>query len=203
MLRAWKWRLHLGAPERKSCPPHNLSWQLILSDPGGEPRPFLLPSLLFTDSAAGKAEEAGAFYRSVFADSEAGQLVRYPAGMEPNREGTAMFSDFRLGQTWFVAMDSGIEHGFAFNEAISFTVNCRDQAEIDYCWDRLSAVPAAEQCGWLKDRFGLSWQVRPVALDEMMTRGSPEQVRRVTQAFLPMKKFDLAALERAFAGEER
>lgn len=181
---------------------YGLSWQLILTEPEGDPRPFLLPALLFTDGAAGKAEEAGAFYRSVFRDSEAGQLVRYPADAEPNREGTVMFSDFRLRGTWMVAMDSGIEHGFGFNEAVSFMLNCEDQAEIDYFWDKLSAVPESEQCGWLKDRFGVSWQVTPAILDELLGRGSPEQAARVTQAFLQMKKFDIAALERAYESGE-
>lgn len=174
-----------------------VSWQLILTDPEGEPRPDIIPVLMFTGEAYGKAEEAGAFYRSVFEDSRAGQLVRYPAGMEHDREGTVMFSDFRLDRTWFAAMDSGYPHGFGFNEAISFMVHCRDQAEIDAYWERLSAVPEAEQCGWCKDRFGLSWQVTPLLLEELMASGDPDTVRRVTQAFLPMKKFDVAALAAA------
>lgn len=112
-----------------------------------------------------------------------------------------MFSDFRLGETWFVATDSGYPHGFAFNEAISLMVHCRDQAEIDRYWERLSSVPEAERCGWCKDRFGISWQIVPEALDEMMRRGSPEQIARLTQAMFPMKKLDLASLERAFHGD--
>lgn len=179
---------------------HGLSWQLILSDPAGDPRPDIIPSLLFTGDACGKAEEAGAFYRSVFPDSQEGQLVRWPAGSLPEREGTVMFSDFRLDQTWFAAMDSAREHGFVFNEAISFMVHCRDQAEIDRYWEKLSAVPEAEQCGWCKDRFGVSWQITPLALGEAMTSGDQATVQRVTQAFLPMKKFDVAAIERAATG---
>jgi predicted 3-demethylubiquinone-9 3-methyltransferase (glyoxalase superfamily) len=180
---------------------YGLSWQLILTDPAGEPRPAIVPSLMFTGEAYGKAEEAGAFYRSVFEGSQVGQLVRYPAGMAPDREGTVMFSDFRLDGTWFAAMDSGHDHGFGFNEAISFMVRCRDQAEIDRYWEHLSAVPESEQCGWCKDRFGVSWQVTPVVLDEVMTSGDAETVARVTQAFLPMKKFDVATIEAA-AGVE-
>lgn len=177
-----------------------LSWQLILTDPAGEPRPSILPALMFTGEACGKAEAAGAFWREVFEGSRAGQLVRYPAGMEPNREGMVMFSDFRLGDTWFVAMDNAFDHGFGFNEAVSFIVQCRDQAEIDRYWAKLSVVPEAEQCGWCKDPFGLSWQVTPVRLGELMTSGDDAVVRRVTQAFLGMKKFDLAALEAAARG---
>src|SRR4249919_1797347 len=100
-----------------------VSWQLILTDPASAPRPRIVPSLLFTGDAYGKAEEASAFYRSVFDDSQAGLMVKYPAGMEPDRAGTVMFSDFRVGdRNWFVAMDSGHAHEFAFNEAISFVV---------------------------------------------------------------------------------
>ncbi|MFN3325718.1 MAG: VOC family protein [Bryobacteraceae bacterium] len=179
---------------------YGLSWQLILSNPEGDPRPFLTPVLLFTGEVCGQAEEAGALYRSVFADSEPGQLVRYPAGMEPNREGTVMFSDFRLGDARFAAMDGGIDHGFRFNEAISFVVNCRGQAEIDHYWERLSSVPEAEACGWLKDRFGVSWQVGPAELNEMMRCGDQGRIDRLTRAFLTMKKLDVAALRAAFHG---
>lgn len=112
-----------------------------------------------------------------------------------------MFSDFMLGGQWFAAMDSAREHKFAFNEAISLLIPCETQEEIDYYWGKLSADPKAEQCGWLKDRYGLSWQVWPTAMGEMMTKGTPEQVARVTRAFLPMKKFDIAALKRAYKGE--
>lgn len=179
---------------------YGVSWQLILSPPEGEARPFLMPALLFTGEVCGRAEEAGEFYRSVFEGSRAGLLARYPAGMEPNREGTVMYSDFRLGETWFAAMDSALGHDFGFNEAISFVVRCRDQAEVDYYWEKLSAVPEAEMCGWCKDRFGVSWQIVPAALDGMLRCGEESKVRRVMQALLGMKKPDLAGLEAAFGG---
>jgi predicted 3-demethylubiquinone-9 3-methyltransferase (glyoxalase superfamily) len=89
---------------------------------------------------------------------------------------------------------------FKFNEAVSFMIRCQTQEEIDYYWAKLSAVPQAEQCGWLKDKFGLSWQVTATAMDEMLSKGTPEQVARVTQAFLKMKKFDIATLQRAYDG---
>ncbi len=181
---------------------YGVNWQLILSDPAGEPRPFIVPTLLFTGDVAGRAEEAAAFYRSVFPGSRAGALLHYPAGMEPEREGTVMFSDFRLGETWLAAMDSAVEHGFGFNEAISFVVPCETQAEIDRYWSALSAIPEAEACGWCKDRYGLSWQIVPAALDEMLASGEPAAVDRLVRAFLPMKKLDLATLEAAFAGRE-
>jgi predicted 3-demethylubiquinone-9 3-methyltransferase (glyoxalase superfamily) len=180
---------------------YGLSWQLILSDPEGEERPFIVPSLLFVGDVAGRAEEAINFYLSVFENSKPGALVRYGPGQEPDREGTVMFADFMLEEGWFAAMDSAWEHKFAFNEATSFLVLCDTQEEIDYFWEKLSAVPEAEQCGWLKDKFGLSWQISPAALQDMMTKGTREQVDRVTQAFLPMKKFDLAELQKAYEGE--
>jgi predicted 3-demethylubiquinone-9 3-methyltransferase (glyoxalase superfamily) len=97
-------------------------------------------------------------------------------------------------------MDSAHKHDFAFNEAVSLLVQCDSQAEIDDYWGKLSAVPEAEQCGWLKDKYGVSWQIAPTAMEEMMSQGTPEQIERVTQAFLPMKKFDLAKLQAAYEG---
>ncbi len=177
---------------------YGLSWQLILSNPEGEERPAIVPSLLFVGSVAGRAEEAVDFYLSVFRNSKRGIVARYGKGQEPDREGTIMFCDFMLNGQWFAAMDSAWEHGFAFNEAISLLIPCETQEEIDYHWEKLSADPQAEQCGWLKDKYGVSWQVWPTAMGEMMTKGTPEQVARVTKAFLPMKKFDIAALKRAY-----
>ena len=179
---------------------YGVSWQLILTDPAGEPRPAIVPSLTFAGDVSGKAEEATSFYIDVFGDAQRGQLVRYPDGMAPDVPGTVMFSDIRLGDTWVAAMDSAREHDFGFNEAVSLVVKCADQAEIDRYWEKLSAVPEAEQCGWLKDRYGLSWQITPAEMGEMLSKGTPEQIDRVTQAFLPMKKFDLAALRAAYAG---
>jgi predicted 3-demethylubiquinone-9 3-methyltransferase (glyoxalase superfamily) len=173
-----------------------LSWQLILSNPDGDPRPFIVPSLLFTRGVCGKAEEAMNFYQQVFSGSKTGIIARYPAGPGPDKEGTVMFEDFQIGGTWMAAMDSAGPHEFNFNEAVSFMVNCRNQEEIDYYWASLSAYPEAEACGWCKDQYGLSWQITPVALGKYMS-GTPEQIQRVTQAFLKMKKFDIAALERA------
>ncbi|MFZ7127865.1 MAG: VOC family protein [Desulfobacterales bacterium] len=179
---------------------YGLSWQLILSNPEGEERPAIVPSLLFVGSVAGRAEEAVDFYMSVFENARRGIVARYGKGQEPDKEGTLMYTDFMLEKQWFAAMDSAREHEFAFSEAISLVVNCETQGEIDDFWQKLSAVPEAEQCGWLKDRFGLSWQIVPTAMDEMMSKGTPEQIARITRAFLPMKKFDIAALERAYEG---
>jgi len=158
---------------------YGLSWQLMLTNPAGEERPFIIPSLMFAGNLAGHAEEAIDFYRAVFKGSRRGTTARYPQGMEPEKEGTIMFADFSL------------------------LVPCETQEEVDYYWEKLSAVPEAEQCGWLKDKFGLSWQVWPTVIGEMMKNGSREQINRITQAFLPMKKFDIATLQRAYEGKER
>ena len=178
---------------------YGLSWQLVLSNLG-EQRSFIIPSLMFVGTVSGKAEEASNFYLSLFRNTKRGSVERYPNGMEPEREGTVMFTDFMLDGQWFVATDSARRHDFTFNEAISLMVSCDTQKEIDYYWDKLSAVPQAEQCGWCKDKYGLSWQITPTAMTEMMKRGTKEQIARVTQAFLPMKKFDLAALKKAYEG---
>lgn len=180
---------------------YGLSWQLILSNPEGEERSAIVPALLFVGAVAGRAEEAVDFYVSVFRNSKRGIVARYGKNQEPNKEGTIMFSDFMLEGQWFAAMDSAREHQFAFNEAISLLIPCETQDEIDYYWEKLSADPNAEQCGWLKDKYAVSWQVWPTAMGEMMTKGTPEQIMRVTQAFLPMKKFDIAILQRAYRGE--
>ncbi len=180
---------------------YGLSWQLIYTNPEGEERPLIIPSLLFVGDLYGKAEEASDFYLSLFKDARRGAISRYPAGMEPDDEGKIMFTDFKLEGQWFAAMDSAREHGFSFNEAISFMVYCENQEEIDHYWEKLSAVPEAEQCGWLKDKYGLSWQIVPTVMDKMMQDQNPKRLARVTQAFLAMKKFDLAALQRAYDGK--
>jgi predicted 3-demethylubiquinone-9 3-methyltransferase (glyoxalase superfamily) len=179
---------------------YGVSWQLILTNPQGDPRPAIMPSLLFVDKNTGRAEEAIDFYVSVFKDSRKGDVFRYGPDQKPDEEGTVMFADFILEQQWFAAMDSAREHNFGFNESISFMVQCNTQEEIDYYWKKLSAVPQAEQCGWLKDKFGLSWQINPAALDKMLNDKDQRRVKRVTQAFLKMKKFNLAELEKAYEG---
>jgi len=142
-----------------------------------------------------EAKEAAELYVSIFPDSKiisVKTLRNTPSG------DTDVVSFVLAGQS-FMAISAGPL--FTFNEAISLVVNCKDQAEIDYYWEKLSAVPESEQCGWLKDKYGVSWQIVPEAMNEMMREGTAEQIDRVTQAFLPMKKFDLAELQRAYDGE--
>ncbi len=174
---------------------YGVTWQLILTNPSGEPRPFIIPSLMFTQDGFGKANEAIDLYTSIFKNSKRGTTAPYPPAMK-QKPGTLMFADFMLEGQWFAAMDGAGEHKFAFNEAISLLVQCDTQEEIDHYW-KLSAVPEAEQCGWLKDKYGVSWQVTSVMLQDIMKSGDQDKVNRITQAFLKMKKFDLATLKKA------
>lgn len=182
---------------------YGFSWQLILTEPEGDERPLIIPSLLFVTDTCDKAEEATDFYLSVFKNAERGAIARYPAGMEPNKEGSVMFTDFKLEGQWFAAMDGSSEmHKFAFNEAVSLIVNCEDQEEVDYYWEKLSAVPEAEQCGWLKDRYGVSWQIVPTVLPELMESSDEETRSRIVQSFLKMKKLNISELKKAAEGNE-
>jgi predicted 3-demethylubiquinone-9 3-methyltransferase (glyoxalase superfamily) len=186
---------------------YGLSWQILCAGAGAI-RHRVTPVLMFTGRVCGRAEEAIGFYVSVFSgapgtggrgETRADVLARYGKGAEPDTEGTVQYAQFSLLGQEFGAMDSARQHDFAFNEAISFLVPCDTQEEIDYFWGRLSADAGAEQCGWLKDKYGLSWQIAPAVMQEML-RGDEAQQKRVTQAFLKMKKFDIAALRRAAAG---
>jgi predicted 3-demethylubiquinone-9 3-methyltransferase (glyoxalase superfamily) len=141
-----------------------------------------------------EAREAAEFYCSIFPSSRITNLTT----IRDTPSGDCDVVSFELSGQPFMAISAGPL--FKFNESVSFIVNCETQDEIDYYWAKLSAVPAAEQCGWLKDKYGLSWQIVPAAMDEMMQTGSKEQIARVTQAFLKMKKFDLAVLQKAFKG---
>jgi predicted 3-demethylubiquinone-9 3-methyltransferase (glyoxalase superfamily) len=180
---------------------YGLSWQLMLTDPAGDPRPSIIPALMFVNEKCGKAEEAINFYLSVFKDSKQGAMMKYPSTTEAGKEATVMFADFKLLDTWLAAMDGAGKHDFDFNEAVSIIVHCDDQAEIDYYWEKLSAVPESEQCGWLKDKFGVSWQIVPMAMNDMMETKDKAALDRVTKAFLQMKKFDVAELQKAFDGK--
>lgn len=180
---------------------YGVSWQLILTNPEGEPRPKIVPAFMFAGNVFGKAEEAFNNYISIFKDAKLGTVSHYSAGAEPNKEGTIMFMDAMLEGDWFAAMDAAGQHDFVFNEAVSLLVECDTQAEIDYYWDKLSAVPEAEQCGWLKDKYGVTWQVHPKVVGDMLKDPDQAKVDRVTAAFLQMKKFDIAKLEEAYGGK--
>jgi predicted 3-demethylubiquinone-9 3-methyltransferase (glyoxalase superfamily) len=179
---------------------YGLSWQVMfLSD--RQIRQNITPTLMFVGKQCGKAEEAINFYASVFKDARVGDIFRYAEGEEPDKKGTVKHASFTLEGQDFAAMDSAHEHNFTFNEAISFMVHCDSQEELDYYWGKLSADPRAEQCGWLKDKYGLSWQIVPSAMDEMLKNKDEKKLARVTEAFLKMRKFDIAKLQEAYEGK--
>ncbi|NLA65917.1 MAG: VOC family protein [Leucobacter sp.] len=153
---------------------YGVSWQLMLTDPAGDPRPFILPALLFSGPAQNQAAAAVDHYVEVFASAVGsaahGARVRYVEPHGPAIVGAVQFSDFRLGEQWFVAMDSAAEQPFTFTPGVSLEVKCRDQREIDHYFDALSAVPDDEQCGWLTDRFGVSWQIIPEQIEALLQR---------------------------------
>ena len=142
-----------------------------------------------------EAREAAEFYCSVFPNSKITNVTT----LRDTPSGDCDVVSFELSGQPFMAISAGPL--FKFNESISFMVYCDTQAEIDNYWKKLSAVPEAEQCGWLKDKYGLSWQIVPTDMDKMLQSGTPEQIGRVTQAFLKMKKFDIGELRREYEGD--
>lgn len=146
----------------------------------------------------GQAEEAANYYISIFRDSKLGNIVRYTeAG--PGPAGSVVTVEFQLNGQNFVGINGGPE--FTFSEAVSFQIFCKDQDEVDYYWGRLTEGGEEVQCGWLRDKYGLSWQVIPSVLTEMLSDQDQAKATRATEAMLSMTKFDIAALEKAYAGE--
>jgi predicted 3-demethylubiquinone-9 3-methyltransferase (glyoxalase superfamily) len=146
-----------------------------------------------------QAEEAARFYVSIFGNSKILKVARYgKAGSEVSGrpEGSVMTVTFQLEGQDFMALNGGPV--FTFSPAISLMVNCADQEELDRLWEKLSEGGAIEQCGWLRDKFGVSWQIVPAIMDELMSDPDPEKTNRVMQALLPMKKIDIAGLKRAY-----
>ncbi|WP_363319209.1 VOC family protein [Desulfosporosinus sp.] len=179
---------------------YGLSWQLMLVE-GGMTSQKITPNLLFSGDACGRTEEAVKYYTDIFPNSDMHFFSKYGEGEAKSSKAIVNYAAFKLLGMEFSAMDNAYDVEFGFNEAFSLIVQCEDQAEIDDYWEKLSAVPEAEQCGWLKDRFGLSWQILPASMNELMSKGSKEAVQRITAAFLKMKKFDIEALKRAYNGE--
>jgi predicted 3-demethylubiquinone-9 3-methyltransferase (glyoxalase superfamily) len=158
---------------------------------GNPIRQKITPFLWFDD----KAEEGAKFYTSIFKDSQIGGITRYGEG-GPGPEGTAMTVTFRVDGQEFIALNGGPE--FKFTEAISFLVNCETQEEVDELWNKLSEGGEEGQCGWLKDKYGLSWQIVPTVLGEMLQDKDPERAKRVMEAMLQMNKIDIRTLKQAY-----
>jgi predicted 3-demethylubiquinone-9 3-methyltransferase (glyoxalase superfamily) len=173
-----------------------VSWQISLS---GQPQ-SISSSLMYVGKQHGRAEEAITLYRSIFPDSKLDQIHHYGPG-ENDPEGTVMFASFTLANRPFTAMDSAYDHGFTFTDATSFMIECESQEEVDTYWDALTADGGEPgQCGWLKDKFGVSWQVTPTILGELMQDEDQEKAGRVMQAMMQMSKIEIPELEAAYAG---
>jgi len=171
-----------------------VSWQLMIPSAGVMIQKFV-PALMFTKAVAGKAEEAIQFYTSLFPNSGVQELSRYEKG-EGDVEGTIKHGRFLLNGQQFVAMDSSVPHAFSFDEGMSIVVSCDTQEEIDHYWNSLTAGGGAEsQCGWLKDKYGVSWQIVPSMLGTLV--GDLERGPRAMQALMKMTKLDIAALRNA------
>jgi len=174
---------------------YGVSWQLMLS----HQKQHISPALLFTGDKYGKAEEAITFYTSLFPNSSVTAMQkRGPQQAEGEKEGTVEYAAFTLNGQEFHAMEGNQGHTFTFTEATSFLVNCETQEEIDHLWEKLSAVPESEQCGWLKDKYGVSWQIVPTVLNQYLSDPDQEKANRAMQAMLQMKKIDIAKLKAAY-----
>jgi predicted 3-demethylubiquinone-9 3-methyltransferase (glyoxalase superfamily) len=170
-----------------------ISWQLSFGKMEDVGQKFT-PALMFANSQKGKAEQAINLYTSIFGNSAIAGILKYTAG-EYGDEGTVKHAQFKLGGHVFMAMDSSISHAFDFSEGISFIVECENQEEIDYYWNKLTEGGEESRCGWLKDKFGVSWQIIPAILPKLLS--DPEKAGRVTNAFLQMRKFDIEKLLQA------
>lgn len=148
---------------------YNVSWQLILNNSKDNQRPKIIPSLLFTQDKNGLAEESITFYTSIFENSNTAELLGSTENDQLTETGSLVPGECMLGNTRIAAMNGGQGHDFKFNEGVSLLINCKDQDEIDYYWEKLSANGGEQSvCGWLKDKFGVSWQIAPANMEELM-----------------------------------
>ena len=157
------------------------------------PRQKIIPCLWFDK----QGEEAANFYVSLFPDSRIDAVIRSPGDYPSGKAGDVLLVEFTLAGNRYTALNGGPH--FTFNEAVSLQIDCEDQAEVDRLTEALSAVPEAEQCGWVKDRYGLSWQIVPAQMGEWM-KGDAQQTARMLNAMFKMKKLDIAALQQAYEG---
>lgn len=176
-----------------------VNWQLMMGK-FANPAQQIAPCLMYVGAQAGKAEEAINLYIQTIPGSKVHFMDRYKAG-EGDSEGTIKHAQFELAQQMFVAMDSGLGHAFSFNEGFSLQIMCENQAEIDAYWEKLTADGGeAGPCGWLKDKFGVSWQVTPTVLYDMLHDPDTVKSQRAIKAMFQMSKFDIATLQKAYDG---
>lgn len=171
-----------------------ISWQFALGklDDVGQK---ITPCLLFTGKQYGRAEEALNCYTSIFKDSSIDGILRYGKNELPDQEGKIKHAQFSLNDQKFMVMDSAAQHNFTFSEGISLTIHCEDQEEIDYYWEKLTESGEESMCGWLKDRFGVSWQIVPTMLNQIMN--DPVKAGKAAQAFMSMRKFNIEQIVQA------
>ena len=172
---------------------YGVSWQLNL----GERSQKITPFLMFSGEQLGKAAEAVAFYTNLFADTKVLHMDKVGPG-EEMEAGFVRHAAFRLQGQEFMAIDSGLDHPFTFTEAISLMVSCEDQREVDRLWDALTKEGQTQPCGWLKDKYGVSWQIVPAAFNHMIKDSNPQKVQNVMKAMFQMEKLDLDVLTRAY-----
>lgn len=175
---------------------YGLNWQIMLVE-NIQNQEKIRPVLLFADKACGFAKEATNYYTSVFSPSSKKFENSYLEGEAEDNRAKIKYSELSLLNTPFVFMDHGMGGEETFTEAFSFVILCDNQNEIDYYWDKLSHVPQSEQCGWVKDKYGVSWQIVPSMMIDTMKNGTVENIKKITKAFLKMKKFDIDTLEKA------
>jgi len=188
-LEEYPWSKKYGWLEDR----YHVSWQLSLGkveDTGQR----LTPSLMFVQDQNGKAEEAINFYTSIFEEANVRGILKYTQD-DPDTEGNVKHAQFTLRNYGFMAMDSSLDHNFSFTEGVSLVVTCKTQEEIDYYWTNLTQGGQESMCGWLKDKYGVSWQIVPSILESLMA--DPDKSTRVMEAFTKMKKFDIETLLKA------
>jgi len=174
-----------------------ISWQLDVDEIKSDQK--IVPALMFANEKRELVKEAIDHYTAVFPGSRILMEYAYPPTFNMPA-GTLMFSQVKLSGYIMNVMSSHMKHDFDFNEAISMVVTCKDQKELDHYWNRLTEGGQEQPCGWLKDRYGVSWQIVPRDMEEMMTAGNKEALSRATQVMLKMKKFDIEALQKAYRG---
>ncbi len=176
---------------------YGVSWQVILVDDMNVPAK-IVPSLLFVGKNFGKAQEAVNHYLSVFPDAKVTMMNKAPPGPPYNNAEAVAYAAFNLCGEPFTIMDGPGKHAFAFSEGVSFVINCENQEEVDHYWEKLTADGGEESmCGWLKDKYGVSWQVTPTMMSELMRGNNPEKQERAMAAMLKMKKLDIHGLKNA------
>lgn len=192
-LNSYPWSEKYGWCQDK----YGVNWQLMMGKMENE---TIVPALMFTMNNSGRANKAIDFYTSLFPNSKTELIARYEKG-EPDVEGYIKHARFSLNGETFAIMDSSGPHNFTFSEGLSFVVDCKDQEEVDYYWDKLTADGGQESmCAWLKDKFGVSWQIVPTKLGELIGSPDKEKAGRAMQAMLKMKKIIITDLQKAYDG---